>query len=103
VGTWRSRLHLCIFPHDYQWQIINGEKYFWTWCLCDCATLEQRCKKPTRCNKFPLLMFLISPTCFGRQIFPSSGALLTVYTVLVHLNAHKVIAGFFLSRDPEVT
>jgi hypothetical protein len=28
VGTWRSRLHLCIFPHDYQWQIINGEKYF---------------------------------------------------------------------------
>jgi hypothetical protein len=76
-------------------------------------------------------LFKIGPTCFGRQIRPSSGALLTVYTAfgttqrhcrrpvtrfhlnrvtgrqqcrcIVHSNAHKVIAVFFLSPEQEVT
>jgi len=30
----------------------------YTWCLWDRASLEQRCKQPTRWNKFHLLIFL---------------------------------------------
>jgi len=30
-----------------------------TWRLWDRASLEQRCKQPTRCNKFRLLIFLL--------------------------------------------
>jgi len=33
----------------------NTVKQFW--CLLDHASLEQRCKQPTRCNKFRLLIF----------------------------------------------
>jgi len=48
---------------------------------------KQRCKQPTKCNNFLLLVFYSSVwiccTCFGRQTRPSSRALLTVYTALL--------------------
>jgi hypothetical protein len=57
--------------------ILNGKQALtlWTWCMCDRASIEPRCKQPARCNKFRLLIFLISPTCIGRQVRPSTGAL----------------------------
>jgi hypothetical protein len=51
--------------HDTGW---IEQKYSWTWCLYDRASLEQRCKQPTRCKKFRLLIFLNQPYMFRRAI-----------------------------------
>ena len=40
------------------------------WCLWDRASLEQRCKQPTRCNKFRLLIFLNQLYMFWATISP---------------------------------
>ena len=39
------------------WQLLSIN-WKWPWCLWDRASLEQRCKQPTRWDKFRLLIFL---------------------------------------------
>ena len=57
-------------------------QYFLTWCLCDCTSLVQRCKQPTRCNYFFLFIDLFKSALhdLGDKLAHHQEHFLTVYT-----------------------
>jgi hypothetical protein len=72
--------------HDFYMSII-----FWTWCLCDRASLVQRCKQPKKMQKlFRLLIFLNEPYMFRATNSPILKSTFWLYIQLLRWNVSSI-------------